>query len=168
MSRAFDQAITHILANEGGYVNDPDDPGGETNYGISKRSYPAMDIRNMTEQGARDIYRRDYWDRCRCDELQDGVALLVFDAAVNHGPGKAIKLLQKSAGVAADGIIGRRTITVANQADVYRLMAEYTARRTSYYSRIIAQRPKSAKYSLGWMRRAASIHHDGIELEVVA
>ena len=66
MKTSFDEIIEVVLHHEGGYVNDPKDPGGETNYGISKRAYPDVDIKNLTEDGAKDIYRRDYWEKYRC------------------------------------------------------------------------------------------------------
>lgn len=85
----FEAAFQLVVGEEGGYVNDPHDPGGETRYGISKRAYPNLDIANLTLQQAHDIYRRDYWDRLNLDALSWDKALLEFDAAVNQGPGYA-------------------------------------------------------------------------------
>ena len=81
----FDRAFAIVVGIEGGYVNDPKDPGGETKYGISKRQYPNIDIKNLSLQQARDIYQRDYWNTHGLDSLEYGKALLVFDTAVNGG-----------------------------------------------------------------------------------
>ena len=84
-TESFDRAINRILAHEGGYVNDRFDPGGETRYGISKRAYPSVDIKNLTRDGAKALYHRDYWQAIQGDELHPAIAFQVMDAAVNHG-----------------------------------------------------------------------------------
>jgi lysozyme family protein len=96
---AFDRGITH----EQGYVNDPKDPGGETNWGISKRSYPNIDIKNLSKEGAKEIYKRDFWDLIKADKLHDGVAWQLFDFAINSGIQTAIRYYQRALGVADDG-----------------------------------------------------------------
>ena len=89
MKKNFSRALAFVLAHEGGYVNHPDDPGGETKYGISKRSYPKLDIKSLTKRQAADIYKRDYWDRTGGDVMPFPYDVLVFDAAVQHGVGRA-------------------------------------------------------------------------------
>jgi lysozyme family protein len=96
MKDNWDKAIDFVISIEGGYVNDPKDPGGETKYGISKRAYPDVDIANLTAAEARQIYKRDYWDKCSCDDLPDGRDILVFDTAVNMGVGVAMNFLTQS------------------------------------------------------------------------
>ena len=91
---AFDNCFEIVVGHEGGYVNDPKDPGGETKYGISKRSYPRVNIAALTLDGAKQIYRADYWDKVRGDELDPGLALITFDAAVNNGASQAVRWLQ--------------------------------------------------------------------------
>ena len=98
----FDQAFDRLLGHEGGYVNDSRDPGGETNWGISKRSYPNVDIKALTQADAKAIYRRDFWAPVRADELPDVVRFDVFDAAVNHGVSQSAKWLQRAAGAQPD------------------------------------------------------------------
>ncbi len=90
MNDNFGLAIGFVFKWEGGYCNHPSDPGGETNYGISKRSYPELDIKNMTKAQAREIYKRDYWDKCECDLLVYPLDICVFNCAVNCGRGRAI------------------------------------------------------------------------------
>jgi len=113
MSAAFDAAFDILIGHEGGYSNNPRDPGGETRFGISKRSYPREDIKNLTVERAKEIYRRDYWRPIRGDELVAPLALLVFDAAVNNGVGQAIRWLQRAARVPVDGDLGPVTIAAA-------------------------------------------------------
>lgn len=113
----FENAVELILKHEGGYVNHPDDPGGETNYGISKRAYPDLDIANLSKHDASVIYKEDYWDRIRGDDLPYPLALVTFDAAVNSGVRRASKWLQYAVGAKpTDGIVGNITVEVANAA----------------------------------------------------
>ena len=109
----FEKCLEITLVHEGGYVNDKRDPGGETNMGISKRSYPKEDIRGMTRERASAIYRRDFWNRVKGDDLPDGLDLVAFDAAVNSGPSRGAKWLQQALGVTVDGKIGPQTIAAA-------------------------------------------------------
>lgn len=144
----FERAAAFVMDMEGGYVNDPNDPGGETKYGISKHAYPNEDIPNLTRDQASAIYLRDYWTPCRCDLLPTGVDLLVFDAAVNQGKDRAVKMLQAAVHVAQDGVIGPDTVNAARGAGSS-LLAEYAAQRMAAYGAI----PQFARYGLGWARR---------------
>lgn len=102
----FEQVIERVLGHEGGYVNNPADPGGETNWGISKRSYPGLNIKDLTRKDAIEIYRRDFWNVLHGDSLYDGVAFQLLDFAINSGTGTAIRYLQRAVGVADDGVWG--------------------------------------------------------------
>lgn len=148
MAELFDKALAIVLRHEGGYVNDPRDPGGETKYGISKRAYPNVDIANLTVEDAAAIYRRDYWDKLRPDELPADLAVVLFDTAVNQGVSRAIRLLQKACGVAQDGVMGPNTIAAANRMKdiVVRLSAE---RAIAY-----ANTANFDTFARGWLRRA--------------
>lgn len=106
----FDEAFKIILRHEGGDSDHPQDPGGVTRFGISKKAYPHLDIKNLTELDAKDIYRKDYWDACRCNELPSKVRLMVFDGAVNQGVAATVGLLQAAVGATVDGKIGEETI----------------------------------------------------------
>ncbi len=148
---AFALAVSFVLAKEieGGYVNDPRDPGGETNFGISKRSYPNLDIRGLTKDDAIAIYRRDYWDAVQGDALPPVIAVAVFDAAVNQGRSPAITLLQRAAGVTADGRLGPLTLAAVQAADPDELLFEYLGWRARRYHGTA----NADVYIRGWMIR---------------
>lgn len=90
----FDQCFDRLMGHEGGYVNDPRDPGGETKWGVSKRSYPGLDIANLTKEHAKDIFKRDFWDKVGGDSLWDGVAFQLADFAYHSGPTRALAFFQ--------------------------------------------------------------------------
>lgn len=148
----FERALLFVLAQEGGYVNDLHDPGGETRYGISKRQYPAEDIRNLTVERARELYRRDYWDKNRCNELPAHMALAVFDAAVNGGA--PIRWLQMAVGASIDGAIGPKTIAAANACkDKPKAVRDMLASRMMYLTALAGW----SRYGLGWTRRVVDL-----------
>lgn len=150
---------------EGGYVNDPNDDGGETNFGISKRAFPNVDIKNLTPEKAAQIYLANYWIPCHCDQLPPSVAILVFDSAVNMGVETASKILQESVGVPADGIIGKQTISAANGLCYnrsYDLLNEYMSIRIVRYSRM----KKWPLYVTGWMRRIMFVYSQALTVRL--
>lgn len=155
----FERAVELVLRHEGGYVNDPDDPGGETKFGISKRSYPDLDIRALTEEQAREIYRRDWWDEYGYDRIEDPeLAARVMDLAVNMGPHRAHRLLQKAlcdAGcpVDVDGWLGPGTVDAVNRHPVPALVLAHLKLRALRRYAFIAEHPSRRKYLLGWVRR---------------
>ena len=150
---AFTRAVKEVLRHEGGYVHDPHDPGGETNFGISKRSYPQVDIRALTEQQARDIYRRDFWDALECDAMPEAVALVVFDAAVNQGPHAAIFDLQGAVGVPMDGVLGPVTRAAVSALPARDVLPRLVARRAMRY----ALNAHLTRYGLGWFTRLVRV-----------
>jgi len=85
MEQNFEKAFEFVTEHEGGYIADPRDPGGETNFGISKKAYPDLDIKELTFEEAKAIYKRDYWDKLKCDEIASGLDIVAFDTAVNFG-----------------------------------------------------------------------------------
>lgn len=125
----FDTAFTLLIGNEGGYTNDPRDPGGETMYGISKRSYPTEDIKNMTLGRAKWLYQRDYWGPAGCDVVPDGIKFDLFDMAVNSGVKNAVKALQKAVSEIEDGVLGGRTVMAVQSMDAMRLVARFNGAR---------------------------------------
>lgn len=157
----FDRLIGHVLAHEGGYVNDPADPGGATKYGICQRTYPKLDIASLTESQARDIYYADWWLKLRCNEINsDVIAIKLLDTSVNVGRLTGVKLLQRALCqigkmVAIDCIIGPKTIAATNEADPGRLLEAMKQRQKAHYEALIANNPKLAKFRNGWLKRAA-------------
>ena len=144
-----EDALDWIIRMEGGYVNDPADPGGETKYGISKAAFPNVDIENLTEEDARKIYAKNYWP----SDI-DGVAgFLVFDTAVNSGHAAAIKLLQRSIGAKDDGIFGPQTKAKLNEISDKSLVKNYLMYRARYYRDLVWQKPELEKFLNGWFRR---------------
>jgi len=157
MSDVFEKALAHVLRHEGGYVDHPDDPGGATNFGITLATLQGWrglgvtkaDVKALTRGEAGALYRTRYWDHCRCDELPEPVAFMVFDAAVNHGTTRVARLLQEALGVAADGRIGPVTLGAAQAAEPSALVTEIAARRMVFYASLSHFRT----FGLGWSRR---------------
>jgi len=152
---SFDFAVKIILEEEGGFVNNAKDPGGETKYGISKRQYPDVDIINLTEEQAIDIYHQDYWNPVSGDDLPKPLALCVFDCAVNQGVGAAIRLLQSSLGATVDGVIGPQTRTLIRQKPGKRLINDFMAWRGVKY----AGTRNFDAFGHGWMKRLMRVHY---------
>jgi len=148
---SFDRAVEMVLKHEGGYVNDSRDPGGETRYGISKRAYPDVDILRLTEDEAKAIYKRDYWDKLRTDEIPEELAICLFDAAVNMGRDKAVRLLQRACGVAQDGVMGGNTIAAANRLP--EAVVRFSAERVIAYTGIRG----FDTFGKGWLRRTIAV-----------
>lgn len=141
----FEPAITLSLENEGGYANDPNDPGGETNFGISSRAYPNEDIKNLTVERAKYLYKRDYWYALRLDALQSQlVANNLFDFAIHHGVRGTVKkwqlVLAREFGYmgAIDGIVGSETINWTNKrilaGEEIEVNAQLVRARVLYYT----------------------------------
>lgn len=147
----FDTLIERVLGHEGGYVNNAADPGGETQWGIAKRSYPTLDIKNLTRAAAVEIYRRDFWDRVQGDKLHPAVAFQTLDAAVNHGIGNAVRWLQRAAGVADDGVIGPMTITAIGRREPSDMVLLFNAERIEFYAKLTTW----DTFGRGWARRVA-------------
>ena len=151
---SFDYCFSVTIGFEGGYVNNPADPGGETKYGISKRAYPNTDIANLTLDQAKAIYQSDYWSKAGCQFCVPALACLVFDAAVNNGAGMAARWLQAALGVVADGVIGPQTqAALAGVTDFTTLLGNFHASRIIY----MASLPTWPTFGVGWSRRLAQL-----------
>ena len=156
----FDDIIEVVLEHEGGYVNDPKDPGGETKYGISKKAYPDVDIKNLIEEEAKEIYKSDYWDKNKVDNLPDDLKHIFFDMCVNMGRGTAVRVLQrainnKGGDLVVDGGFGPGTSFA---------LAKYTPKldrvrafRVRYYVELVNRKPDLEKFYFGWFRRALEV-----------
>lgn len=160
MSSALPDIAWHwIRAAEGGEVDDPADRGGRTVYGISQRAYPDLDLSTLTEADARAIYERDYWQAARCDALPPAIAVAHFDAAVNHGVGAAVRLLQEAARVTADGIIGPQTLGAVGKWSEPVLVVELLGRRALKYHRMVLADESQDRFHRGWLNRLFRLHH---------
>ena len=149
----FHEAFHLLIGHEGGYVNDPNDPGGETNFGISKRMYPHLDIKNLTLNEARAIYHRDYWVKALCPSFPDPLRFQLFDTAVNSGPRQAIVLLQRALGVKDDGVAGPVTMkAVAEVKSVSTLTILFLAARLRFMTGLDGWE----HFGKGWARRIAT------------
>lgn len=144
----FLRVIPLLLELEGGYVNDPSDPGGETKYGISRRAYPSLDIANLTKDQASQIYYTDYWLKGQCQAIPFPLNCYHFDTGVNQGITQAAHILQRTVGVTVDGVIGPATLAAAcamPSAQYYLYLVE----RLKVYRSL----QEWAKYGLGWTTR---------------
>lgn len=153
----WQECLETILHHEGGYVNHPKDPGGETNLGVTKRVYEEFggtkDMRDLTVEDVEPIYKKNYWDRIKADELPSGLDLAVFDWAVNSGTGRAAKKLQSMIGTVADGGIGPNTLRTLNDyIDEHGLEAtieNYAEVRQDFYESLST----FETFGRGWTRR---------------
>ena len=147
------------MLHEGGYVNDPNDPGGETKFGISKRSYPSEDIPNMTKDRAKALFRRDFWDKVNGDRLHDGVAWQAADFAYHSGPETAIRYLQRALGVADDGDWGPASQAASEATSETDTIMRLNAERLDFMTRL-KNWPHASR---GWARRIAQNLRYGAE-----
>lgn len=149
----FDQAVEAVLLHEGGYSNNPHDAGGETNFGICKRSYPNVDIKHLTRDEAIEIYRRDFW-KPYMELLPPCIAVKTFDMAVNMGEKRAIKLLQRAAGCDEDGQIGPVTLASVKVWDANTLLNRLVHVQREFYTMLAETKPSNKVFLKGWLARA--------------
>ena len=155
---SFNEIIEETLKHEGGYVNDPNDLGGETNFGIAKRFYPTVDNKNLTKEQAKKIYHQDYWRTAKCDEIPSHLRHIYFDMTVNFGRSGAVKVLQRAANskkakLEVDGKIGPKTLTVIQKLNIDRVRAYRVLR----FADIIHRKPEQERFWVGWFRRATQV-----------
>jgi lysozyme family protein len=170
MQSNFDKCLAKMLAHEGGFVNHPQDPGGMTNLGVTKRVWEEWvghevdekQMRALTPETVAPLYKRKYWDAIRADELVAGVDYCVFDVAVNSGPGRAIKFLQGSVGVTADGGFGSATMAAVEKAeeDPARLVELYCAKRLEFLQSL----KTFETFGKGWSRRVAEVKEEALKM----
>lgn len=155
MSLTFQQIFDRLIGHEGGYVNDLQDPGGETNWGVTKRTAQANgytgNMKTMTRQQAYEIYRRAFWLRYNCEQMPDAVAYQFFDAAVNHGFGNASRMLQRAVGVLDDGIIGKYSLEAINRNPISDTLMVLNGERLNFYTRL----KNFERFGKGWVNRVA-------------
>ncbi len=159
---AFEKAFERIIGHEGGYVNHPNDPGGETNFGITKRvareaGYTGEMI-DLTLGEAKDIYHTGYWLRARATAYHPAIGFQLFDAAVNHGIGNAIRMLQRAVGVVDDGLVGPITLKAIDELEPSVVVKKFAAERLRFYAKL----NHFTQFGRGWTRRVA----DNLEFAV--
>jgi len=162
MSMNFEDFIWHTLELEGGYVNHPKDPGGETKYGICKRQYPHLNIKDITKQDAIDIYKRDYWDKARCDEFPVPLAFCLFDFSVNSGHPRAIRGLQAVSRTKVDGIIGTKTLEAVAKfysEDPLDAIKTYQAHRLTFLKKLRTWNT----FGRGWKNRVERVQEVAVQ-----
>jgi lysozyme family protein len=148
----FDEAFQALIGNEGGYVWNPADPGGETKFGISKRACPGEDIKNLTLERAKPIYLRDYWGPAGCDSVPDAIRFDLFDMAVDSGIKAAVKTLQTAAGCAADGVLGPKTLQALGVLAGPKLEARFNGARLQFMTSLGTW----STFGRGWANRIAN------------
>ena len=161
MSNKFSEALEIILHHEGGYVNHPKDPGGETNLGVTKRVYEDFggekEMKDLTKEDVEPIYKKNYWDRVKGDDLPEGLDLCIFDFAVNAGPGRAAKFIQRLVNTTVDGGIGPNTLgKIKEYVDHYGIdqtIESYALMRQNYYESL----SNFATFGKGWTRRVSEV-----------
>ncbi len=151
-SNKFEKAVDYVIRNEGGYVFDKDDLGGETKFGISKKSYPTLNIKDLTLENAKKIYFCDYWHKGRFEEIpDDAVATQVFDLSVNLGIRPAVIVLQRalrSVGIRVqeDGLIGSETLSAVKKSEPRCLLAAIKSEAAGYYRMLVQYKPGQKKF----------------------
>ena len=168
----YENCLAMILHHEGGYVNHPKDPGGMTNLGVTKRVYEDWvgysvsehTMQNLTEEDVAPIYKKNYWDRIKADELPSGLDLCVFDFGVNAGTGRAAKYLQNLIGTVADGGIGPNTLKALSKyvdsEGVESAIKNYQAERQSYYEKL----KTFETFGRGWTRRVEETTESALKM----
>lgn len=159
----FEKAFGRLIDHEGGYSTDHNDPGNwtggkvgkgvmkGTKFGIAANTYPNLDIKNLTIEQAKAIYKKDWWDKLGADQLHPSIVYQLWDFAVNAGKSRALKELQQAVGVPDDGIIGPKTIAAVNATDVNDVLLLLASERLRFYTSL----PTWSTYGKGWTNRVA-------------
>ena len=166
---SFDEALKRVLVHEGGYANHPADPGGATNKGVTQRVYdgwrrrhgkPVLSVKSITADEVAAIYRQQYWDAARADDLPAGLDYALFDAAVNSGPAQAAKWLQRTLKVAADGQVGEATLAAARAANLRDAINGVCDRRLA----MLRSLRTFSTFGAGWTRRVADVRSVALDM----
>lgn len=168
MSEYFETCLDNVLKHEGGFVNHPSDPGGMTNLGVTKKVYEKWvdrevseeEMKGLTRDDVKDIYKKNYWDRCQCDELPIGVDYVVFDMSVNHGVGRASRFLQKIVGATVDGAIGDETLGKVKVMARSDIIENLCSTRETFYRKL----KTFDVFGKGWLRRNEEVKQTAQEL----
>ena len=168
MQNNFDNCLALLLKSEGGYVNNPKDPGGRTNLGVTQKTWEAWvgressekEIRALTKDQVAPLYKAKYWTACYGPQLPLGVDYALLDASVNMGVGRAVKLLQESLGCVPDGQIGPRTIQLIDQKNPQDVIEGFSKRKISFYESL----PTFATFGKGWLKRVEDVKFAALKM----
>ena len=161
MKSNFKASLAHVLVSEGGWADHPEDPGGPTMKGITlavfKRHFgqdkKKDDLRNISDAQLAEIYASGYWEKCRCDDLPEGLDYTVFDGAVNSGPGRSAKWLQKAVGAKTDGSIGPKTLARVSESDPVLTIEHICDERLTFLKKLSTW----SSFGKGWQRRVERV-----------
>jgi len=162
MKDNYQASLNHVLQSEGLWSDNPADPGGATMKGITLDTYRAWkgnphiskdDLKAISDQDVYDLYKQNYWDKVKGDDLPSGVDYMVFDASVNMGVGRASKLIQTAAGVPADGVIGNGTLEAIKNVNPTELMDKFSTEKEDFYKSL----PTFGTFGKGWLNRVAQV-----------
>jgi lysozyme family protein len=171
MKSNYETCIALVLKHEGGYVNNPKDPGGATNLGVTKKVWEEWvgkpvsldEMKALTVKDVTPLYKAQYWDRVRGDDLPAGVDYAVMDVAVNSGVVRAAKFLQAALGLTADGIIGPATLAAAEAANPRQLVTDVCDKRLAFMQAL----PIWSTFGNGWSRRVKEVEEKAFEMASV-
>lgn len=167
MSERFERAMRLLAVHEGGFVNHPDDPGGATDRGVTQRTYdayrkarnlPRGSVAAITDDEVTAIYRAQYWDAVRADDLPPGVGYAVFDGAVNSGPAQAAKWLQRAVGATVDGVVGVETLAATREANPTIVIDSVCDQRLKFMRRL----KHYSTFAVGWERRVSEVREQSL------
>lgn len=168
MNRNWDKAFDSVIVHEGGYVDNPVDPGGATNLGCTKAvweqyvGHPVTkdDIKALTKEDVKPLYKKRYWDAIHGDALPSGLDYCIFDCAINSGVGRAAKFIQEIVGVPADGAIGNNTISAISQIKPVTLINEFSEKRQAFLEGL----KTFPTFGKGWTRRVQEVRSKALEM----
>ena len=168
MKDNFEKSLDLVLKSEGGFVNHPSDPGGMTNLGVTKHvweewvGHPVDEkvMRNLTAEYVAPMYKKKYWDSCGCDNLAKGLDYVVFDFAVNAGPGRSVKILQQTIGCVPDGMLGPRDISALANSDARDILEKFCAARVDFYKTL----KTFPVFGKGWLARTERVRAEALNM----
>lgn len=164
MKGNFERCLAHVLKSEGGWVFNKNDPGGETNLGVTRRVWEefvgkkGVDMKSLTPEKVAPLYKVNYWDKCKGDSLPVGVDLCVFDFGVNSGTHRAVVFLQRIAKVTQDGVLGPKSLAAVNAMSPETFIKEYCMARRLF----IRGLPTYEHFGRGWENRINSVESDAL------
>jgi len=165
MQNNFDKSLALVLKSEGGWVNNPADPGGETNLGVTKKvweewvGHEVKTMKDLTPADVAPMYKAKYWMACYAPQLKTGIDYALFDAAVNMGSGRAIKLLQECLGCVPDGTIGPRTLQLIDQKKPQDVIEAFSKRKIDFYESL-----NKPQFINGWLKRVEQVKQNALNM----